>query len=442
KIGENPMVEVSQTFSEIRQGGVRVGYLSNLNDISEERRLKREVEVYSEYLHKEVERQTEVVLQSQKMETIGVLAAGFAHDFNNLLASLHGNIELLEMMVASSPDKAGRYIEKIRKISTQAAELIRQILLFARRDVGATEIITVEELIEAVMVLVPPSMPAQISYDCLEDSCDLKLKVAKTAIVQSILNLVLNAEESFAEGQEDAWIKITAKAKYIDHYLSQRLNLAPDNWYCEITIADNGVGIAPSMLGRIFDPFFSTKEWSYSKGTGLGLAIVYRTITNHDGTITVNSELGSGTSFIIYLPVAGKVGKTPPVTARRDPSLNLKDRRILVVEDEELLRDSLKVLLELHGIKVELAAHGRQALQVLEKEFIDLIVLDLVMPEMGGEEFLEEMKKMNFKVPVLIMTGTLNEGFRISKQFPVVLEVLEKPFSRNDLIRACSRMLF
>ncbi len=442
KVGEKPVIEVSQSFSEIRLGGGLVGYLSHLNDISEEIRLKREVEVYSEFLHKEVERQTEVVLHSQKMETIGILAAGFAHDFNNLLASLHGNIELLEMALKPPSEPAARYIERIKRISSQAADLIRQILLVARRDIGCTETVTVAELIETVMVLVPPSLPAQISFECLDDTCDLKLKIDRAAIVQSFINLILNAGESFAPDQEDGWIKITAKAKFIDHYLSRRFNLAPDNWYCEFTIADNGVGIPPAMLGRIFDPFFSTKEWDYSKGTGLGLAIVYRTISNHDGTITVNSELGAGTSFIVYLPVSGE-NRRPglPAVVKSETPPDLADRCILVVDDDEMLRDSVKILLEMNKVRVELAAAGAEGLRILEEKPVDLIILDLVMPQMSGEEFLERMRKLNYKVPVVIMTGTLNEGFRLSRKFPVILEVLEKPFTRNDLLQACSRML-
>ncbi len=440
KVGRKP-VEVSQNFSEIHRAGRKVGYISNLHDISEERRLNREVEVYSEFLHKEVDRQTKVILQSQKMDTVGILAAGFTHDFNNLLASMHGNIELLEIMLETSPQKAGRYIDKIRQISIQAAELTRQILLFSRRDLGVTEVVAIADLVESVLVLVPPSLPAQIFFDCLEDSCDLKLKVDKTAIVQTILNLVLNAGEAFAEDQENAQIKIISKAKFVDYYLGERLNLAPGNWYCEITVSDNGSGIPSAMMGKIFDPFFSTKEWSSKKGTGLSLAIAYRTIANHDGTITVNSELGVGSSFIIYLPVTNNPGKPLPPVHEREFSHDLKARKILVVEDEEFLSESLKVLLELHGARVELAVNGKEALESLEDFSADLIVLDLVMPEMGGEEFLSEMKIRKIKIPVLVMTGTINEGFRVSKLFPVVLEVLEKPFSQKQLLHLCTQML-
>jgi PAS domain S-box-containing protein len=267
-VGEKANVEVSQNFSEIYRAGRRVGYISNLHDISEERRLKREVEVYSEFLHKEVARQTEVILQAQKMETVGILAAGFAHDFNNLLASMYGNIELLEMILQSSPQKAGRYIGKIKQISAQAAELTRQILLFSRRDKGVTEIVTVAELVESVMVLVPPSLPAQLSFDSLEDSCDLKLDVNKAAIVQSLLNLILNAGEAFAEDQEDARIQVFAKAKFVDRYLADRLNLISGNWYCEIAVSDNGIGIAPAMMGKIFDPFLVPKSGQTRKVPG------------------------------------------------------------------------------------------------------------------------------------------------------------------------------
>ena len=440
KVGETPDIEVSQNFTEILRDGRKAGYIGNLHDISEVRRLQREVEVYSAFLNKEVERQTEVIVQSQKMESVGILAAGFAHDFNNLIASMHGNIELMEMVLQSSPQKAGRYIGKIRQISLQAGELTRQILLFSRREIGVTEVITVADLVESVMVLVPPSLPAQITFDCIENSGDLKLKVEKATVAQSLFNLVLNAAESFDEEQNGARIRIVSKAKFVDRYLGQRLNLVPGFWYCELTVSDNGCGISPSMMGKIFDPFFSTKEWSSKKGAGLGLAIAYRTIANHEGIITVNSEVGVGSTFIIYLPVASDFHELPPPAQELGDVHNLKSRKILVVEDEDLLRESLQVLLELHGARVKVAANGSKALAFLAEASVDLIVLDLVMPEMGGEEFLAEIQKREIKIPVLIMTGTVNEGYRVSKLFPVVLEVLEKPFSQKQLLHLCTEM--
>ena len=194
-------------------------------------------------------------------------------------------------------------------------------------------------------------------------------------------------------------------------------------------------------MGKIFDPFFSTKEWTSQKGTGLGLAIAYRTIANHDGVITVTSELGVGSSFVISLPVAGNVDKSLPPEPKWEAPQDLNGRKIMVVEDEELLRESLKVVLELHGAQVEPAAHGKEALEIIKTVSVDLIVLDLVMSVMGGEEFLSEMEKLKIKIPVLIMTGTVNEGFRVSKHFPVVMEVLEKPFPQKQLLQLCSQLL-
>ncbi len=440
---EQPLLEVNQTFSGIYWQGSLVGYFSDLHDVTEERRLKREVEVYTDYLQKEVQRQTDLLLQSQKMESIGLLAAGFAHDFNNLLASMHGNIELLEMMLVSSPEKASRYLDKIKKVSTQAADLVRQILTFSRRDLGSLEVVSVGELIEAVMALVPPSLSARLSCECLDGSFDLRLEIDRPAIQQALLNLVLNAGEAFpAEPAEEPWIRITAKARYIDDYLSRRFNLAPGQWYCEIGVADNGAGIPPAMLGRIFDPFFSTKEWSSQKGTGLGLAVVYRTVNNHGGTVTVSSEVGSGTVFRLFLPVSGQAGPALPASEPEAlPVGRFESRTALVVDDEEMLRDSVKVFLELQGLQVWTAADGREALRLLVREPVDLIILDLVMPGVGGKEFLQAMEEHHFKIPVLVMTGTVNEGFRLSRRFPVVLEVLKKPFSRHELILACSRLL-
>ncbi len=440
KVGEKPSFEVSQNFSEIYRDGSKVGYISNLHDVSEERRLQREVAVYSEFLHKEVERQTEVIVQTQKMETVGILAAGFAHDFNNLLASMHGNIELLEMMIESSPTKCFRYIDKIKQASMQAADLTSQILLFSRRDIGGTEILSVVELVESALALVPPAIPAQIVCDYLEDSNDVRLDVDRSALVQALLNLILNAGESFAEDQDEARISIVAKVKFVDRYLGQRFNLVPGKWYCELTISDNGSGIPPAMMKRIFDPFFSTKEWSTRKGTGLGLPIAYRTIANHEGIITVNSEVGGGSSFVVYLPIASGVKREAPAELVEEIAHDLNSKRILVVEDEALLSDSVKVLLELRGARVETAANGREALKVLSNSVIDLIILDLIMPEMNGEDFLTEMERLQIKIPVIVMTGTVNEGFRVCKLFPVVLEVLEKPFSQKKLLQLCSEL--
>ncbi len=441
KVGKQPAHEVSQNFSEIYRDGNRVGYISSLHDISEERRLQREVEVYSDFLHKEVERQTEVIVQTQKMETVGILAAGFAHDFNNLLASIHGNIELLEMMIKSSPQKCSHYIEKLKQASLQAADLTGKIMLFSRRDVGGTEIMSVVELVESTLALVPPSIPVQIVCDYLEDSDEVKLDVNRSALVQSLLNLILNAVESFPADQSETRINVVAKVKFVDRYLGQRFNLIPGKWYCEITVSDNGSGIPPVMMKRIFDPFFSTKEWTNRKGTGLGLPIAYRTITNHNGIITVNSEVGAGSSFVIYLPVASGLKKELTPKLVEEYSHDLKAKNILVIEDEEILRDSLKVLLELYGGRIKTTSHGREALTIIKESEIDLIILDLIMPGMSGEEFLAEMERENIKIPVLIMTGTVNEGFRVCKLFPVVMEVMEKPFSQKELLRCCGGLL-
>ncbi len=439
--GGKPSREISQNFSEIYRDGRRVGYISNLHDITEERRLQREVEVYSDFLHKEVERQTEVIVQTQKMETVGILAAGFAHDFNNLLASMHGNIELMELMLKSSPDKCGQYVEKLKQASLQAVELTGKILLFSRRDVGGTETLSVVELVESALALVPPSMPAQIVCDYLEDSDKVQLEVNRSSLVQSLLNLILNAGESFPEDQSEARIKVVAKVKFVDRYLGQRFNLVPGKWYCEITVSDNGSGIPPAMMKRIFDPFFSTKEWTDRKGTGLGLPIAYRTIINHNGIITVNSEVGAGSSFVIYLPVASGVKKAPVPKLVEEHSHDLKAKNILLIEDEEILRDSIKVLLEIYGGQVKSAAHGREGLEILRELEIDLIILDLIMPGMSGEEFLAAMEKEHIKIPVMIMTGTVNEGFRVCKLYPVVMEVMEKPFSQKELLQCCSNLL-
>jgi signal transduction histidine kinase len=283
------------------------------------------------------------------METVGILAAGFAHDFNNLLASMHGNIELLEMMIKSSPTKCYRYINKIKQASLQAADLTSQILLFSRRDIGGTEILSVVELVESALALVPPAIPAQIVCDYLEDSNDVRLDVDRSALGQALLNLILNAGESFAEDQDEARISIVAKVKFVDRYLGQRFNLVPGKWYCELTISDNGSGIPLAMMKRIFDPFFSTKEWSTRKGTGLGLPIAYRTIANHEGIITVNSEVGAGSSFVVYLPIASGVKREAPAELVEEVAHDLNLKKILIVEDEALLSESIKVLLELHG---------------------------------------------------------------------------------------------
>jgi len=374
------------------------------------------------------------------METVGLLAAGFAHDFNNLLAGIYGNIQLLELSTAKESEKSRKYVAKLKDISNRAAELVRRILEFSRKDQGIAVNSSIGRIIHESVELASHSLPKNVSISFENDVEGSMAKVEKAQIMQVLMNIMINARDAIGS-HPDGHINIVSKQINLGKLAADRLNLKTAGHYVEISINDNGPGIPENLIDRVFDPFFSTKEWSNSKGTGIGLSIVYTVIHNYEGTVLIDSKEGQGTTFRIFLPCAdGAIIRTSD-DAESEVMVQLENKTILVVDDEADVRDSLHDLLARHGSRVLLAENGRQGQEIIRKQSPDIVILDLNMPMMSGETLLSEMKEDMVAIPVVVMTGLSRDGYMMSVEFPLVKAVLQKPFNHRTLLHALSSAL-
>jgi len=437
KSQDRQVMELSQSIWPIIQHQKIVGYVCSQHDITEEQQMKQQLEIYSQQLEAEVRNKTRALVQSQKMETVGLLAAGFAHDFNNLLAGFYGNIQLLELSTAKESEKSRKYVAKLKDISNRAAELVRRILEFSRKDQGVAVNSSIGQIIRESVELASHSLPKNVSISFENDAKGSIVQVEKAQIMQVLMNIMINARDAIGS-RPDGHINIVSKQRNLGKLAADRLNLKTAGRYVEISISDDGPGIPKNLIDRVFDPFFSTKEWSDSKGTGIGLSIVYTVIHNYEGTVLIDSKKGQGTTFRIFLPCAD--GATTRIDDNAEPevTVQLEDKTILVIEDEEDVRESLRDLLDRHGARVLLAEDGRQGQTIIHEQSPDIIILDLNMPMMSGEMLLSEMKEEIAHIPVMVMTGLSRDGYMMSVEFPMVKAVLQKPFNHRTLLHALS----
>jgi PAS domain S-box-containing protein len=337
--------------------------------------------------------------QSQKLESIGQLAGGIAHDFNNLLTGILGNAELLKLE-ESGNETVGKYAEEIMTSSRRGSDLTRKLLNFARREKFATIVVDVHKLMDEVVSLLRHSIDRRIEIqrDYQADTC--LVQGDPSQLQNAILNLGLNARDALPEGGT-----VTLSTRNVDldgqgHSTIGR-DLKPGT-YVEIDVSDDGVGMDEQTRRKIFDPFFTTKE--VGRGTGLGLASVYGTVRSHQGAVSVYSQPGKGTTMKVYLPVSTEGPAEAP-----DPSwkmVRLKGRgRLLLVDDEDVVRRFASQSLESMGYTVETAADGASALKLASRCVYDLVLLDLIMPRMSGSEVLIRLKKQCPQTPVVITSG-------------------------------------
>ncbi len=361
---------------------------------------------------------------AQKMQAIGTLAGGIAHNFNNLLMGIQGNISL--MSIDKGPDDPDfARLNNIQKLIDSGAKLTGQLLGYAREGKYETRPVSLNRLVkETASTFGAARKEISIHYD-LDDSIYL-VNADQGQIEQALLNLYVNAAEAMPGGGE-LFLK-TANASH--RVMKGRPYTPAPGKYVQITISDTGTGIDKEIIERVFDPFFTTK--GFAQGTGLGLASVYGIIKSHGGYIEVESERGEGTRFIIHLPATKEVIKKEK--ERSDEILTGKET-ILLVDDEELVIEAGQHMLENMGYNVLLAKNGRDALEQFmgKKDKIDLVLLDMVMPDMGGGETYNRMKKINPNVKVL-----LSSGYGLDGEAKEILErgcngFIQKPFKMKDL---------
>jgi PAS domain S-box-containing protein len=371
------------------------------------------------------------LLQSQKMQALGTLAAGIAHDFNNMLQVILGYTDIL--LSDKRPGEPG-YAELQRIIGTSrdAANLVQKIrILSGRADIQRNPL-DLNKTSRDMVDLLKQTLPRTVNVST-QLSGNLDTVNADPGLMnQMVMNLATNAEEAMPDGGT-----VTIETK----------NIVLDNEFCRVhegmkpgphvmlTVSDTGRGMGKEMIERLFDPFFSTKERDYHKGTGLGLSVVHGIVALHGGCITVESEVGKGTTFRIYLPVLAP--KEAPVPMEGTPAIPLGQETILVVEDEQTVRDLERLMLESQGYKVLAVADGQEALEVYKREQanISLVILDIIMPRMEGKKCMEELLRTNLSVKVLITTGVARDELIDEVMALGAKDSLIKPYSAAELLR-------
>ena len=355
----------------------------------------------------------EQAVQGQKLQAVGELAGGIAHDFNNLLTAIIGFSDLLLRRFRASDD-AFKDLMNIKNNATRAAELVKQILAYSRRQTLRPAIVKITDVIEEFQANMGRTLGENVKAKVQHGRDLWFVKADEGQLFQVVMNLAVNARDAMPDGGE---IFITTANVSERESLTLKDRGLDRGEYVTCEVRDTGTGIKPEHLEKIFDPFFSTKE--VGKGTGLGLSTVFGIVKQTGGTIIVDSELGKGASFRIFLPRYVeteqdlKALESKPEANDKLVDLTGKET-VLLVEDEEAVRSFASRALSTRGYKVLEAGTGVEALEIMDREHgkIDLVVSDVVMPEMDGPTLLRHLRQRNPDIRFIFMSGYAEEAFR------------------------------
>lgn len=380
---------------------------------------------------KELESQLKHAL---KMEAIGQLAGGVAHDFNNQLSGIMGYGELLSRRLED--DSLKKYADFIITGAKRASDLTQKLLTFSRKSQYNMRIINLHDIISEVVEILKHSLDKKIEIQESLTASPSTILGDSSQVQSAVLNLALNAKDAMSDGGKVSFLteNVTVDSELYDIENS----LIGPGEYIKLSVADTGLGISKDVQSRIFEPFFTTKD--SGKGTGMGLAAVYGTVKQHRGKIILNSDVGKGSCFSIYFPACSDVIQVSP-----DKSSDVGVSRkisVLLVDDEEVIRNMLTEILDIYGCAVhseENGVNGSMYYAEHHKE-IDLVILDMVMPHMSGKECFERMKITNPEVKVILASG-----YSMENDAQILLEkgacgFIQKPFQQADILNAISKI--
>lgn len=390
--------------------------LSAVMDISEQKRLQNQL------------------YQSQKMDVVGQLAGGIAHDFNNMLAGIMAAAELLKVRLPDD-EKNNKLLNTIIGATIRSADLTRELLSFSRKTPAVSSPVCIHDTIAAAMSLLERTIDRNIQLSSQLAEGSPVVMGDHTQLQSALLNLGVNARDAMPHGGR---LTYATARKTLDDASCRALGLALDpGHYLEISVSDTGVGMAPEVREHIFEPFFTTK--GVGKGTGLGLAAVYGTVLCHHGGISVQSEPGVGSIFRMYLPLA----EEDTLLEVCDSEAVLGKGGILLVDDEEILRDVGRDLLEELGYTVFLAEDGVRAMEVFfaHRNEISLVILDMIMPNMGGKETFLQLRELDPDINVLFCSGFNSEGTGDELLRLGARGFVQKPYNRYVLSRAVAEAM-
>jgi len=421
-LGGNFIVSTSPIFDSVKQ---LIGSVHVARDITERRKAEEERKLLEAQLH-----------QAQKMEAIGELAGGIAHDFNNILTAIIGYSEIILLrMEKDSPLR--HFVEQVLTSADRAAELTNSLLAFSRRQVLHTKPIDLSGVVRGLKKMLGRLISEDIDFRTTVAEGDLIVMADKGQIEQVLMNLVTNAKDAMPRGGT-----LTIEISPVD--MAERFVHAhgfgePGNYAC-VSVTDTGHGMDEETRKRIFEPFFTTKE--VGKGTGLGMAIIYGIIQQHNGCITVSSEMGKGTTFRIYLPIISEEIKEAHVT-KREESPPGGTETILLAEDEVTVRELHKMILEEAGYGVVEAVDGQDAIDKFMEHIaeVDILVADVIMPKIDGKSLYEEIRKIRPDMKVLFMSGYTKDIIVARGILENLFNYITKPVKSFELLKSVRDIL-
>jgi PAS domain S-box-containing protein len=394
------------------ESGAVDGYFALVQDISGDRAMEEQLR------------------QAQKMEAVGQLTGGVAHDFNNLLTAIVGNLEMLRSETVSDADRE-MMIEQALLAADRGSDLVRHLLAFSRRQSLNPELLDVKVIIEDSVKLFKRTLGENIEIANELTSDTAKVLVDPSQLQSALLNLAINARDAMPNG---GTLTLRTETVALDDDMPGFAEEVRAGRYTRITVADTGIGIAPAMLDRVFDPFFTTKAAGH--GTGLGLSMVYGFVRQSRGHVTIHSVPGEGTTVSIYLPHASP--DAAAASAERSAGKATAaggGAHILIVEDEELVRDYVGAALELLGFRASIFADGPEALEKLDTlQDVDLLLCDVVLPKgMNGPQVAEQVLQRFPHIPVLFMSGYSEEAIVGQWARRDGIHLMSKPFTPAEL---------
>jgi PAS domain S-box-containing protein len=399
-------------------GGDPLGLIGSLTDITQAKQMAGQLQ------------------QAQKMEAIGQLAGGIAHDFNNLLAGIIGQAEMLQIKLINQPSLA-LLAEKILTTAEHAASLTRQLLTFARKGNYQQVPVNIHRIVAEVAGILGNTVNKNINVRQALSTNPCTVLGDPSMLENALLNLCINARDAMPKGGN---LNIATQVAELDeHYVKNHSYKIPTGKYIRISVSDTGQGMSREIQTHLFEPFFTTKE--QGRGTGLGLASVYGYVKAHNGSIEVYSEEGQGSTFNIYLPLAETHPEKTDETANEPAQKGTGN--ILLVDDEETIRDITSQMLEDQGYKVITLANGLEAVNHYREHFreIDLVILDMIMPKMNGHDAFIKMKEINPGVRALLSSGYSIQEEAQDLMNSGVRGFLQKPYRLAELTQLINQAL-
>ena len=362
------------------------------------------------------------------MESVGQLAGGIAHDFNNILMVIQGYTDLTAAETDLSVIQS--FQNEVRYAAERGTKMMRQLLAFSRHQVVDLIPVDLCKIVRELHGLFEPILPANISVGVEHPGEALYVLADSGTLEQAIMNLVINARDAMPDGGN---LSISIASQDLDRHFVHLYPWAREGRFLTISVADSGAGISADMLEAIFEPFFTTKP--VGKGTGLGLAMVYGTVKQLDGFVHVESTVGTGTEFRIYLPRVLDSVRAEPESAM--PISLTGTETILVIEDNSQVRELATIILRRAGYRVLSAGDGESGLEQFNacKDDIQLILLDVVMPTMGGEQVMELIRAQGASVAILFTTGYSGNPTHTEFILRKGLDILAKPYGASALTR-------